>query len=105
MLAWRASRRTGFSPIDSTLRLPRLSRRLNRLGNLKPEDDTLPFDFGLLEIDEKTKGLAGGSQIVETLRGVFVDEALDTFQLDHQHVFDEDIGKVFSNGVCPCRLL
>jgi hypothetical protein len=41
----------------------------------------------------------GGSQIVETLGGVFVSQALDTFQLDHQHIFDEDIGKVFSDGV------
>jgi hypothetical protein len=30
---------------------------------------------------------------------VFAGEALDTFQLDHEHVFDEDIGKVFSNVV------
>jgi hypothetical protein len=28
---------------------------------------------------------------------VFVGEAIHTFQLDHQHVFDEDIGKVFSD--------
>ena len=62
-------------------------------------DDTLPLDFGLLEIDEKTEGPAGGSQIVETLRGVFVGEALHTFQLDHQHVFDEDISTVFSDRV------
>jgi hypothetical protein len=30
---------------------------------------------------------------------VFVRQALDTFQLDHQHIFDEDIGKVFSDAV------
>src|SRR5450432_1362616 len=65
----------------------------------KPEDDTLPLDFGLLEIDEYTKSPAGGSQIVETLGGVFVSQALDTFQFHHQHVFDKYIGKVFSNGV------
>ena len=59
-------------------------------------DDTLPLDFGLLEIDWNTEGPAGGSQIVETLRGVFVGEALHTLQLDHQDVFDDDISKVFS---------
>ena len=32
----------------------------------KPMDDTLPLDFRLLEIDQKTDGLAGGSQIVDT---------------------------------------
>jgi hypothetical protein len=52
------------------------------LGDLKPIDDALPLDFGFLEIDKKTQGPARGSQIVETLRGVFVGETLDTFQLD-----------------------
>jgi hypothetical protein len=65
-------------------------------------DDTLPLNFGLMEIDWKTKGPAGGSQIVETLRGVFVDEALYTFQLDHQHVFHEQ-SILRQSG--PCRLL
>src|SRR5260370_39484457 len=62
-------------------------------------DDTLPLDLGLLEIDEKTEGPAGGSQIVETLRDVFVGEVLYTLQLDHQHVFDEDVSKIFPHGV------
>ena len=62
-------------------------------------DDTLPLDLGLLEIDEKTNGPAGGSQIVETLRCVLAGEPFHTFQLDHQHVFDEQIGKVFSDRV------
>ena len=60
-------------------------------------DNALPLDFGLLEIDEKTDGPAGGSQIVETLRGVLAGEPLHTFQLDHQYVFDEQVGKVFSH--------
>ena len=68
-------------------------------------DDTLPFDFGLLEIDQETKSSAGGSQIVETLRRVFVGQALDTFQFHHLHVFDEDIGKVFIRRSGPCGLL
>lgn len=33
------------------------------------------------------------------MRGVFVREAFHTFQLDHQLVFDEDIGEVLSNAV------
>jgi hypothetical protein len=65
----------------------------------KPMDDTLPLDFRLLEIDQKTDGLAGGSQIVDTLRGVLAGQPFHTFQLDHQHVFDEQIGKVLSDRV------
>ena len=67
--------------------------------DLKPEDDTPPLDFGLLEIHEKTEGQTGGSQVVETLRRVFVDEAFGRFQLHHQHVFDKEIGKVLSDRV------
>ena len=62
-------------------------------------DDALPLDFWLLEIDEKTDGAAGGTQIVETLRSVLAGEPIDTFQLDHQHVFDEEIRKVLSGRV------
>jgi hypothetical protein len=42
-------------------------------------NDPFPLDFGLLEIDQKTEGPAGSSQIVEALRGMFIGEALDTF--------------------------
>ena len=62
-------------------------------------DDTLPLDFGLVEIDEKTDGPTGGSQVVDTLRGVLTGQPFHTFQLDHQHVFDEQIGKVLSDRV------
>ena len=79
--------------------LPRHGRGLKLFGNRKSMDDALPLDLGLLEIDEKTDGLAGGSQIVETLRGVLAGEPLHTFQLDRQHAFDEEIGKVFSHRV------
>jgi hypothetical protein len=41
-------------------------------------DDTLPLDSRLLEIDEKTDGEAGSSQIVETLHRVFAGETLHT---------------------------
>ena len=73
--------------------LPRHRRRLKRFGNLEPKVDTLPLDFGLLEIDRKTERPARSSRIVETLRGVFAGQAFHTFQFDHQHVFDERIGK------------
>ena len=62
-------------------------------------DDTLPLDFRLLEIEEKTDGPAGGSQIVETLRSVLAGEPIHTFQFDYQHVSDEEIRKVFSGRV------
>jgi len=73
------------------------TRRLKPLGNLKPKGDTLPLDFRLLEIDEKTKAPAGGAQVVQTLRSVLVAEALHTFQLHHELVFDEKIGKILSH--------
>ena len=79
--------------------LSRPSRHLSRLGNLKPMDNTLPFDFGLPEIDAQTESPAGGAQVVEALRSVFVGETLDTFQLDHQHVFNQDIGEVLPDVV------
>jgi hypothetical protein len=60
-------------------------------------DDTFPLDCGLLEIDEKAHGPPGGSQIVKTLRGVLAAEPFHAFQLDHQYVFDEQIGKVISD--------
>lgn len=80
---------------DCCLRV--LSRGLQRLGKVKSIDDSLPFDFGLLKIDQKTKGAAGGSQVVDALRSVLIGEALDTLELDYQRLFNEDIGEVFSN--------
>ena len=56
------------------------------------------LDLGFLEIDQQTQAPARGSQVVETLRNVFVGETLGTFQLDDQHFFDQDIGKVLSHG-------
>jgi hypothetical protein len=38
--------------------LPGQTRRLNRVGNLKPVDDSLPLDLGFLEIDEQTQSPA-----------------------------------------------
>src|ERR1017187_506430 len=79
--------------------LPRAAGVSSRFANPKPLDDTLPLDFRLLEIDQKTHGPAGDSQIVETLRSVLAGEPIYTFQLDHQHVFDEEICKVLSGRV------
>src|ERR1035437_4886384 len=66
---------------------------------VRRSDDTLPLDFRLLEIDQKTDGPAGDSQIGETLRSVLAGEPIYTFQLDDQHVFDEEICKVLSGRV------
>jgi hypothetical protein len=77
--------------------LPGRRRGLEWLGSLKSADDSFPLDFWFLEIDEKTKGPAGGPQIVETLRSVFVGKPLDALQFDHQFVFHEDVGKVLSH--------
>jgi hypothetical protein len=78
---------------------PEKSRPLRRLRNPESMDDALPLDFWFPEIDQEADGPAGGSQIIETLRGMFVGKAIHTFRLNHQHVFDEDIRKVFSDGV------
>ena len=48
--------------------------RLKPVG--KSKNDSLPLDFGLLEIDEKTHSPAGGPQIVETLGGVLNESRL-----------------------------
>ena len=42
---------------------------------------------------------AGDSQIVETLRSVLAGEPIYPFQLDDQHVFDEEICTVLSGRV------
>ena len=39
----------------------------------------------------------GGSQVVETLRHMFIGEALHALQFDNEQVFDQDVGIVFSN--------
>src|SRR5437016_2892358 len=82
--------------MTGTLTLTVWSRHL-QLGNLKAVDDSLPFDSRFLEIDEKTQGSSRSPQIVETLRGVFAGETLGTFQFDDQHIFDEEIRKIFSH--------
>src|SRR5271165_2538750 len=74
-------------------------QRLKRPGNLRTEDDSLPLNFGLLEVDQETKGSAGGSKIRKTLRSVFVGEALYALELDHQHVFHKEIREIFSDIV------
>jgi hypothetical protein len=48
--------------------------------------DTPPFDFGSLEIDQKAQAEAGGSQIVDALRGVLVGETIHAFQFNHQYL-------------------
>ena len=53
---------------------PRPSRRLSGLCTLKSLDDSPPLDLGFLQIDGQTQRPARGSQIVETLRCVFVGE-------------------------------
>lgn len=43
-----------------------------------------------------TETPAGGSKIVYALRSMFASEAIHTFQLNHQHVFHEDVSEVVS---------
>jgi hypothetical protein len=62
-------------------------------------DDALPFDLGLLEVDQKTQAEARGSQIIEALCRVLVGETVYALQFDHQYIFDEDIRKVFADAL------
>ena len=60
-------------------------------------DDPLPLDSWPLKIDQKTETPARSAQVVQTLGGVLGRQAFDAFQFDHQHVFNKDIGVVFSH--------
>ena len=73
--------------------------RLNGRGGREPAHDALPFDFGLPEVDQKTEAEAGGSQVVETLRGVGGGEAVHAFHFDNEQVLDEDAGEVLADWV------
>ena len=75
------------------------SRHLQWRGDRKPIDNTLPLDFGLLEIHQKTDGAARCPQVVEALGSVLAGEALHTFQFQHERVFDQDVGKIFPHTV------
>jgi hypothetical protein len=52
-----------------------------------------------LEIDQKTEAEAGGSQVVEALRGVAGGEAIHTFHFDYEKILDEEVGKVLADRV------
>ena len=56
----------------------------DRLGGLEAVHDSLPLDFGVLEVDQKTEAEAGGSEIVEALRGVGCGEAIHAFDFYHK---------------------
>ena len=64
-----------------------------------PKDNPLPFHLRLLEIHQQAQPAAGSSQVVEALSGVLVRKMLDAFQLDHQNIFHENVGKIFPNGL------
>jgi hypothetical protein len=65
----------------------------------------LPFDFRTLEVDEKADGEAGSAQIVKALSSVVRDEALDAFQFKYDAIFDQNIGKIFTDVVPLVRYL
>jgi hypothetical protein len=62
-------------------------------------NNSLPFDFGSLEIHQQTKRYAGRFQIVEALRGMLAGETLHAFKFDYQHTLDEQVGNVLADGV------
>ncbi len=63
---------------------------------MKPVDDASPLYFRLLEINQEAYAQARRFQIIETLRGVFVGEALDTLQLNYQQALDGNVSDMFS---------
>src|SRR5689334_20642390 len=68
--------------------------RLQHVG--KSENDSLPLDFGVLEIDQETNRPARGSQIIQTLCGVLLGKPFGTFQFHHQHVLYQQIREIVS---------
>jgi hypothetical protein len=60
-------------------------------------DNALPFDLGLLEVDQEADSQAGSYQVVETLSRMLAGEALDTLEFDHQHVFDKDVREILAD--------
>jgi hypothetical protein len=52
-----------------------------------------------LEIDQKAQAEAGSSQIVDALRSVFAAKTVHAFQLDCQHVFDENVSEILADIV------
>jgi hypothetical protein len=70
-----------------------------RFGGLEAGHDSLPFDFGVLKIDEQAEAVVGGSQVVEALRGVGGGEAVHAFDFDYQEIFDKDVGEILADEV------
>jgi hypothetical protein len=68
---------------------------------MEPVDNPLPFDGWPLKIDLKAETTARDAQVVKALGGMLGRQALNTFQFDHQIVFDEDIRVVFSHILAP----
>jgi hypothetical protein len=62
-------------------------------------NNPLPLNCGPLEIDKETNTAARRSQIVETLRHMFVRETIYTLQLDHNYVLDNDVSEILSNAL------
>lgn len=56
----------------------------NPVRGVESLDDPPPFDFGILEVDQKTQAQSGGAQIVQTLRGVLVGQTFHALQFNGQ---------------------
>jgi hypothetical protein len=78
-----------------------MTHRLN-LGP-KTVDHSLPFNGWPAKINQETEALARGAQVVQALGGMLARQAFDAFQLDHQYVFDKDVGIVFSDVLAFVR--
>jgi hypothetical protein len=56
-----------------------------------------PFDFGVLEVDQKAKPESRGTQIIQTLRGVLVGETFHALQFHDQDAVHEDVGEILAD--------
>lgn len=63
------------------------------------KNDSLPFDFGLLEVDQEAERPIGSFQIVEALGYVFGSETVYAFQYDEECILDEKVGVVVAYGL------
>jgi deoxyribonuclease-4 len=64
---------------------------------LKVVDDSLPFEFWLLEVEQQRYRFSGGFEVVDALGHVFLPEVFGALQLHHKLLFYNEIGDVFAN--------
>lgn len=57
------------------------------------------FYFGMLEIEKKGQGQAGGMEVAEALGQVGCRETIDAFQFDDEMVFNHEVRPVLADDL------